>query len=56
MGPLPDPTMARLQVEISDDLKRQLKIEAVKTGQTMAELCEAAIAQYLSQSQQTAKK
>ena len=42
-----DLVVARLQVEISDELKQRLKIAAVKQDRTMSDLCEDALAVYL---------
>jgi predicted transcriptional regulator len=43
----PVDSVARLQVEISDDLKRRLKMKAAEQDVTMAEICEEAISQFL---------
>jgi predicted DNA-binding protein len=47
MCSVPDEAVARLQVEISDELKQRLKIAAVRQDRTMSELCEEAIEAYL---------
>lgn len=47
MCPVLDDAVARLQVEIGDELKQRLKIAAVRQDRTMSQLCEEALEVYL---------
>jgi len=51
MRSVPEEPVARLQVEISDELKQRLKIAAVRADRTMSELCEEALEAYLKKAE-----
>ena len=41
--------MARLQLDINEEIKQRLKVQAVTRGKTMSEVVEEALAVYLPQ-------
>lgn len=48
---LPDEDMARLQVDVPEDLKTDAKVEALKRGVTLSEIVENALRDYLKKNQ-----
>lgn len=46
---LEDFSMARLQLDVSDEIKTRLKLQAVRQGATMSEVVENALRVYLDQ-------
>lgn len=47
--------MARLQLDINEEIKQRLKVQAVTRGKTMSEVVEEALAMYLPQLESSIK-
>ncbi|MBW4463621.1 MAG: ribbon-helix-helix protein, CopG family [Nodosilinea sp. WJT8-NPBG4] len=56
MQPIPeDDSMARLQVDIDEELKTRLKLHAVRQDKTMSDIVELAVAAYLDKVEKAGK-
>ncbi len=50
-----EPDDMRLQVDVSEEIKTKLKLQAVKVGKTMSELVEEALREYLDKADKAKK-
>lgn len=48
--------MMRLQLDVSEDTKTRLKLQAVREGATMSEVAEKALREYLEKVEKTPTK